>query len=318
MTSPSGYRVAVNWEWTSKCNARCAMCPRAMISDPQVMRPEVFERALARLSPADVFRVVVAGYGEPTTHPAFDDFVERLRGNPLRFDMATNGSRLAAERLKRLDGVIDTLMISFSSIDPAVYQTVHTNLDQRQVMDNILAARRLLGRTRLVINLSPTAECLETLDATVAWFRGHGIDALHMSPTYYDRAGAKETDGQPSEVRLRAAIRRLGLGSQETGFIPSVVEVAQQWLGNRHKCIPRNTNMLINARGQYTFCFNDIRHSRVIGEVGAMSLRQALTAREGAGADETICGRCNLRGRYRPRELMRVAADYARGRLAPA
>ena len=36
------YRTTVNVEWTSKCNALCAMCPRDLIANPQLMRPETW------------------------------------------------------------------------------------------------------------------------------------------------------------------------------------------------------------------------------------------------------------------------------------
>ncbi|MDA8095344.1 MAG: radical SAM protein [Betaproteobacteria bacterium] len=309
------YRIAVNVEWTSKCNARCAMCPRSMIAQPRIMELATFRQTLSRLSPDLAFRVIIAGYGEPTTHPRFDDFVEALRGHPLRFDMATNGSRLDEERLMRMDGLFTGLMISFSSTDPEVYRSVHANLDQAQVMENILLAHRTLKATRLVINLSPTAECLATLPGTVAWFRRHGIDSLHMSPTYYDRAGAIRTDGVPSERDLRAKIRAYGFASQEMAFIPGVGDIIGQWRHNRFKCIPRNTSMLIDAGGNYTYCFNDIRHSHPIGHVSDMSLGEAIALRQAEGPDAAICSQCNLRRRYRPRELARVALSYANGRL---
>ncbi|HEX6363453.1 MAG TPA: radical SAM protein [Albitalea sp.] len=312
----SDYRVIVNWEWTSKCNARCAMCPRHMIDNPIISTELTFDQTLVRLAPRDVFRCVIAGYGEPTTHPLFDRFVERLRGHPVAFDMATNGSRLTEARLRRLDGVIRTLMISFSSVDPAVYQSVHTNLDQAVVMANILAAARVLERTRLVINLSPTAACLDTLADTVAWLRRNGVRELHMSPTYYDRAGAQSTTGQPDHERLRAAIRRHGLGSQETAFIPGVADIVGQWRANRFRCVPRNTNVLITASGDYGYCFNDIRTSRRLGNVADVRLREALERREAMAEERDICGQCNLRDRYRPKELARVAVAYARSRLA--
>ena len=314
--SKNPYRVVVNWEWTSKCNARCAMCPRHMIDAPTISTQDHFEQTLARLDTRDVFRCVIAGYGEPTTHPLFDRYMARLRGHPVTFDMATNGSRLSEKRLASLDGVIRTLMISFSSIDPAVYQSVHTNLDQQAVMKGILDAGRLLKKTRLVINLSPTIECLDTLDDTIAWLRGNGVNDLHMSPTYYDRAGAQKTSGQPDHVRLRAEIRRHGLGSQETAFIPGALDIYRQWRDNRFKCVPRNTNMLISATGHYTYCFNDIRESHPLGHVRDLSLREALEKREQLAEQGEICAQCNLRDRYRPRELARVAVSYARARLA--
>jgi len=289
-----------------------------MISEPKLMTCATFEQVLSRLSNEDVFRVIVAGYGEPTTHPDFDDFVEAMRGHHLQFDMATNGSLLDKERLERIDGVFTKLMISFSSTDPDVYQAVHTNLDQQRVMENILLARQTLKKTRLIINLSPTPECLATLDDTIKWFHQNDIRDLHMSPTYYDRAGAMNDKGMPSERDLRAKIRSHRLTSQEMGFISGVGDFTGQWRSNRFKCIPRNTNMLINAQGFYTYCFNDIRHSHSIGHVARMTLRQALAVRESKGPDSAICDRCNLRGRYRPRELTRIAFAYAKARMAAA
>ncbi|HEY0823511.1 MAG TPA: radical SAM protein [Ramlibacter sp.] len=310
------YRVVVNWEWTSKCNARCAMCPRHAIANPTVSREDCFEQTLARLAPADVFRCVIAGYGEPTTHPLFDRYIRRLHGHPVTFDMATNGSRLSEGRLAALDGVLRTLMISFSSIDPAVYQSVHTNLDQQEVMENILTAALVLRRTRLVINLSPTRECLDTLDDTVRWLRSNGVNDLHMSPTYYDRAGAQQTGGQPDTQRLRAEIRRHGLGSQETAFIPGAAEIFRQWRSNRVKCVPRNSNMLISATGDYTYCFNDISESRSLGHVRDLGLREAIERREAMEEEGRLCSQCNLRSRYGPKELARVAVTYVKAQMA--
>ena len=314
--SKTPYRVVANWEWTSKCNAKCAMCPRHMIDNPTISTEQTFEQTLARINTQDVFRCVIAGYGEPTTHPKFERFIDRLRGHPVTFDMATNGSRLSEDRLKALDGVLHTLMVSFSSIDPDIYQSVHTNLDQQDVMNGILAAGRLLKKTRLVINLSPTSECLDTLDDTVGWLRGNGINELHMSPTYYDRAGAQQTSGQPDHERLRAEIRRHRLGSQETAFIPGATDIYRQWRDNRFKCVPRNTNMLISASGHYTYCFNDIRESHPLGHVSELSLRDALQRREELAEQGDICQQCNLRNRYRPGELARVAVSYLKTRLA--
>ena len=312
------YRINVNWEWTSRCNARCAMCPRSMIENAQLASYTTTTQVLERLRPTDVYRCIVAGYGEPTTHPRFDNYVELLRHHPVDFDLATNGSRLGEARLRRLDGVFDRVMVSFSSIDPAVYAHTHTGLDQQAVLENILTARRVLRDSRLVINLSPTAECLDTLEATIDWFHGHGIRDLHMSPTYYDRAGAMETRDQPSHRRLRDAIRRHRLQSQEQAFLSGVGDVFHQWRRNRFKCVPRNISMMIAASGDYTYCFNDITHGHAIGHVRDLSLRQALEQRERSRPEAAICDRCNLRHRYGPRELVRVAWGYAQARLAPA
>ncbi len=80
----SAYRIVVNMEWSSKCNARCAMCPQTMIENPKLMTDDIFFRALERINPKDVFRTVIAGYGEPTTHPRFMEYVTTVGEHPGR------------------------------------------------------------------------------------------------------------------------------------------------------------------------------------------------------------------------------------------
>lgn len=303
------YRIAVNLEWTSKCNARCAMCPREAVPNPEVMEQETFQQVLGRLSPRDVFRVVIAGYGEPTTHPRFTEFAHMLEGAPVRFDMATNGQLLDPARLKQLDGVLHTLIVSFSSIDPAVYARVHANLDHARVKENIVLAQNTLRNTCLVISLSPLAECIDTLPQTIEWLHGNGIRNLSMSPSLYDRAGSwRESD--PAAANLRQLIRRYRLRSQELDFIPSLRDLYRQWRANRVKCFPRNTDLAISADGSYQYCFNDIRHSHPIGHVSNMGVREALRAREQSPLDSHLCTDCNIHRRYRAGEVIRVAYAY--------
>src|SRR3990167_3170259 len=116
----SSYRIAVNVEWTSKCNALCPMCPRDLIENPMLMKEQTWRQVLERLQPQNVFRAVIAGYGEPTTHTRFFEFVDDMRGHPVRFDMVSNGQQLDAGRIRHLDGAIDLLLVSFSSIDHEV------------------------------------------------------------------------------------------------------------------------------------------------------------------------------------------------------
>ncbi|MBT3781259.1 MAG: radical SAM protein [Rhodospirillaceae bacterium] len=312
----SRYRIAVNLELTSKCNARCVMCPREAIPEQRQMTPAILDAVLARLKPEDVFRVVLAGYGEPTTHPRFDEFVPRLTDHPVQFDMVSNGQLLDERRLRLLDGAIGTLIISFSSIVPAVYDAVHVNLDQVRVMENIALAQRTLRQTTLAISLTPLSECLDTLPETIAWLRGNGVGNLTMSPTLYDRAGTlngDRADGQGSSHRdLRAVIRQYGLHSQEMDFVPSLRDVLAQHLANRFKCTPRNIDVLISAQGQYMYCFNDIGHRRPLASVHDLSLRQAIALREETGADPEICGDCNIQSRYGIAELAGAAIAYLR------
>jgi hypothetical protein len=140
-----------------------------------------------------------------------------------------------------------------------------------------------------------------------------------MSPTLYDRAGALHdragaTMPPAAPVDLRRVIRAYGLRSQELDFIPSVRDIYAQWRANRHRCIPRNTDLAIAADGSYQYCFDDIRHSHAIGHVARMSIREALTAREREGPDPRLCNNCGVRRRYGPAEVGRVLLAYLRAK----
>ena len=307
------YKVAVNFEWTSKCNARCIMCPQDMIERPQLMTVNTFYKALARINTNDVFRTVIAGYGEPTTHPRFMEFVSAIGDHPGRFDMVSNGQLLDEKKLKHLDGKINLLVISFSSINADVYRSVHVKLDHEKVKANIVQARKVLKKTSLAISLTPLVECIETLPETIRWFHKQGVEQLTMSPTLYNRAGTMEQHKHATE-RLREIIREYHLHSQELDFVPSVKDIVLQFRHNRFRCIPRNSDLFITASGDYLYCYNDISHKQTFGHIDLLSIRKALNKREQMKEIPELCENCNMRNRYKMGEVASVAAHYLYGK----
>lgn len=305
----SRYKIAVNLEWTNACNASCSMCPRHMIKKTEIMTEECFAKVLERLNTEEVFRVVIAGYGEPSIHPQFDEFIDMLRGHPVRFDMVSNGHALDEEKLEKIDGAINLLIVSFSSIVKEIYEQVHARLDQEQVIENILLAQKKLNATKLAISLTPTTECLQTLPETIEWFHKHGIHTLTMSPTLYNRSGSLEQE-RKDNAYLREIINRYKLRSQELEFIPSLWDSAKQLYYNKYNCIPRNAVLPIAVNGDYQYCFNDIGRSHSIGNVSNMSLGEALNLREESGPDPKLCTNCNINKRYNPAEITAVIKHY--------
>lgn len=311
----SSYRVAVNVEWTGACNAHCSMCPRDAMAQAQHMSVKTYFQVLQRLRPQDVFRAVIAGYGEPTVHPQFERFLEMARAAKVPMDMVSNGERLDEARLRALDGIIGTLVISFSSIDSDIYNRVHAGLDQNRVMENLILAQRTLRKTSLAVSLTPLSECVATLPETITWLRSHGIEQLTMSPTLYDRAGRLQ-EGNSDSGNLRPVIRRFDLHSQEYDFVPSIADVLGQWRANKFRCLPRNSDLAIAADGNYQYCFNDLSRRRPLGSVDTLGVREVLALREPTTADPDLCAGCSTRSRYRPWEFIQAAAGYVRMRLA--
>jgi len=243
--------------------------------------------------------------------------VDDMRGHPIRFDMVSNGHQLDAERIRHLDGAIDLLLISFSSIDPEVYKRVHVNLDQARVMDNIKTAQKLFKHTKLAISLTPMPECLPSLPDTIAWLRAQGVETLTMSPTLYNRGGSLQEHELATE-KLRQMIQQYGLRSQEFDFIPGVRDVFQQWRSNSFKCVPRNIDVFIAASGDYLYCYNDVSHKHPIGNVADMGIREVLAKREGMALIPELCNGCNMLGRYDAKELVKAGISYARAKLKAA
>lgn len=304
------YKIAVNFEWTSKCNARCVMCPQSLIEHPQLMSDEVFYKSLDRINENDVFRTVIAGYGEPTTHPKFMEYVTAIGEHPVRFDMVTNGQLLDQERIRHLDGKLGLLLLSFSSIDPHVYSRVHVKLDHEKVKENIILAQKNLGITQFGISLTPLAECIETLPDTIKWLRKQGIELLTMSPTLYNRAGTMK-DHKQSSKKLREIIDQYGLHSQELDFIPSIKDVLKQMWKNKFNCVPRNSDLFIASSGSYLYCYNDISHKHVLSHVDKMSIREVLSKRENSTLIPEICNQCNMLHRYKLYENINVIKKEA-------
>ena len=311
----SSYQIAVNMEWTSKCNARCIMCPQDEIQNPMLMKHEVFDKALKRIKNADIFRVVIAGYGEPTTHPLFAQFVDSINIHPTQFDMVTNGQLLDQEKILKLDGAIDTLIVSFSSINPDVYKSVHVNLDHETVKNNILLAKKLFKKTKLAISLTPMSECLNSLEETIDWFKNNGIEELSMSPTLYNRGGNLK-DNEIATQKLRAIIKKHALHSQELDFVPGVKDIAKQLIKNKLKCIPRNVDLFITSNGDYLYCYNDISHVHTIGNIDELTIQDALSKREKMNSIDMLCDSCNMRDRYKLGELAKVTLNYALQKIA--
>lgn len=306
------YKIAVNFEWTSKCNARCSMCPQHVIQNPQLIGDDIFHRALSRINTDDVFRTVIAGYGEPTTHPRFMEFVTAVGNHPGRFDLVSNGQLLDREKLQHIEGKIELLTVSFSSIKPDVYNRVHVNLDLETVKRNIETARKILQKTALAISLTPLIECIDTLPETIEWFQRLGIENLTMSPTLYNRAGNMEQHQQASN-RLREIIKHYQLHSQELDFIPSLRDIFQQYMHNQFKCIPRNSDLFIASSGDYIYCYNDIAHEHPFAHVDDVGIREALETREKMAVISALCNDCNMRNRYQGREVLSVAKNYLSG-----
>jgi MoaA/NifB/PqqE/SkfB family radical SAM enzyme len=144
--------VKVYLEITTDCNLDCKMCLRHAWDEPGGrMTPETFQNVLDGLRDAPSASVVnFGGFGEPTVHPLFPDFLLGVKEAGLRAELVTNGVALEGDLLERLlELELDRLVVSLDGAGPAVDAAFH-----RDSIESVHANLRNLFRMKIIGGLS--------------------------------------------------------------------------------------------------------------------------------------------------------------------
>lgn len=200
-------------EVTTRCNLRCAMCPReapgGAIRDGD-MSAETFARLAPAFSRLDA--LILNGIGEPLLHPKLEVFVaEARRGMPASgwVGFQTNGQLLDRARARALAGAgVDRICISADAVTPELFGALRRGGQQARVEEAVAAlheAARRRGRPIAVgVEFVVMRENLSQLPALVRWAGERGVGfviATHLLP--YDRrlAGAAAYDARSDRVQ---------------------------------------------------------------------------------------------------------------------
>jgi len=136
-----------------------------------------------------------------------------------------------------------------------------------------------------------------------------------MSPTLYNRA--EDSRYQQDSHRLRQIIKQYSLHSQELDFVPSIKDIAKQYVKNTFKCIPRNSDLFISASGDYLYCYNNISHLHAIGHINDLSIDDVLAKREKMCLRPELCNDCNMKERYQFKEVAGIVGRMAKDWFEP-
>lgn len=111
---PSTHPETVVAELATECPYACTHCFRFASPNLRfgVMRDEVFKKLLADASEAGVRRFVFTGWGEPTAHPRFVEYLRLAREGFEEVVLNTNGWRLRALASLIAGLPVDELVIS--------------------------------------------------------------------------------------------------------------------------------------------------------------------------------------------------------------
>lgn len=124
-------------EMTSACNIHCKMCGRnaadfkATFFDPEWL--SVFEPVTDKIE-----EVTLLGWGEPTLHPHFRDFLKWAYDHDLQKFFCTNGTRLDSLREAIFDYDVELLTISLDGADAETNNRIRCGADFDSITKSIV------------------------------------------------------------------------------------------------------------------------------------------------------------------------------------
>jgi mycofactocin radical SAM maturase len=166
--------ICLTWELTYACNLACVHCLSSSgRRDPNELTPAEARGIVDDLVDMKVFYVNIGG-GEPMLRPDFFDLVSYAVDRRVGVKFSTNGTRLTAERARRL-AALDYLDVQIS-IDGATATTNDAVRGEgsfaaaRTAMDNLASA----GFGPFKISVVVTRQNMDELDALAAIAEGYG------------------------------------------------------------------------------------------------------------------------------------------------
>ncbi|MCP4788575.1 MAG: radical SAM protein [Fuerstiella sp.] len=129
-------------EMTTACNFRCDFCPLVELQRPasrleySLIEQILSECAEHRLTNRVAFHLM----GEALLHPQCMDVLRLCRRYRMRTRLVTNGALYRDEKYRELFDLVDTLDISFRTVDDMEVQQVQEKLTFDEYLDRVVAA----------------------------------------------------------------------------------------------------------------------------------------------------------------------------------
>ncbi len=218
-------------EVTTRCNLRCAMCPREAPGGA-IRDGDMTAETFARLAPAfaRLDALVLNGVGEPLLHPGLEGFIaEGKRAMPATgwVGFQTNGQLLGPVRARSLARAgVDRICISADAVSPELFSTLRRGGRQDRIATataSLHEAARERGRPISVgLEFVAMRSNLRQLPELVRWAARSGVGFVivtHMLPYDGRMATAAAFDSNTDRARelhrawkARAAAEGVDLG----------------------------------------------------------------------------------------------------------
>ena len=149
-------------ELTTACNYSCIHCFRFAARDFKVtfMDKELYHRIVKEAMDIGVGRIVYTGWGEPTVHPRFMEFLEVAKKLGFEVVVNTNGSRLEELAVSFVRLGVDEVYVSIDAFDIKLYSSIRRFGDLSTVTRGLLTLRKVKTE---ISSLKPTVKAILTV-----------------------------------------------------------------------------------------------------------------------------------------------------------
>jgi MoaA/NifB/PqqE/SkfB family radical SAM enzyme len=149
-------------ELTTACNYSCIHCFRFAARDFKVtfMDEELYHKIVKEAMDIGVRRIVYTGWGEPTVHPRFMEFLEDAKKLGFEVVVNTNGSRLEELAVSFVKLGVDEVYVSIDAFDIKLYSSIRRFGDLSTVTRGLLTLRKVKTG---ISSLKPTVKAILTV-----------------------------------------------------------------------------------------------------------------------------------------------------------
>jgi MoaA/NifB/PqqE/SkfB family radical SAM enzyme len=234
------------------CNLACGHCPHPQFKTSEhysgsALAPALNERLVEEVREhgrGNTEYIRYASNGEPLTHRSILQMLEyAVRRSGVMVTLTTNGKTLDHRKAERLVGIgVNIIDVSIDAFTPETYARVRVGGDLRVTRANVLgliAESKNHGGTKVVVSyVEQPLNYHETADFEHFW-KDSGADAVVIR-RLHSCSGAKTALAEERRV-INAA-------------------------GTRRPCLYPWERMVLNARGELSFCPSDWVHGSVIAD----------------------------------------------------
>lgn len=244
-------------ELTNLCNFQCCFCPTGTHSMKRTkgMMPEsVMERLLEDVRKHQIPGVRVIGWGEPTLHPHWMEFLHDVKSGGALVHLGTNGSRLSDEEMQQLiDMGVDSIKFSFQGADAASYGEMREGGDYHQLVETVQTMHRLRGDKLLPFIQISTTLTVESPEQVTA-FRKEIEQYCDYCNIGYTMLNHLSVDAMDVSAEKREKIRKM----QEQEAVHHVY---------RTVCSDAFDKLDIHWNGDAVLCCSDYDNFMVVGNI---------------------------------------------------